>query len=397
MRDKNFVLDGTIAWAEIDLDAIAWNVQSIRQFIGEGIELFAVVKANAYGHGSIPVSQAALLAGASRVAVHRLVEALELRDGGIQAPILLMGYTPPDGASVVVDKSLTPSVISTEFAEALSRRAQAKGVSVPVHIKVDTGMSRYGVMPSEVVAFARQLKRLPGILLEGIFTHFATADWLDQRYTLQQLDVFNQVLSELKAAGIQIPLVHVANSAGLAARRESYFSAVRPGLLLYGLPPSSEWPAPFELKPTLTVKSRVSRVADLPAGSAVSYGRTYIAAQPTRAALIPVGYGDGYPRALSNRASVLIHGQRAPIIGRVCMDQFVVDIAGIENVRQDDEVVLIGRQGDETISVQELADMEGTIQHEIIARLSARLVRVYLRGGNVVSVKSFTNDEAFEK
>ena len=388
MRYNNSMLDGMITWAEIDLDAIAWNVHAFRRFIGDGIDIFAVVKANAYGHGAIPVAQAALLAGANRVAVHRLIEAIELRNGGIEAPILVMGYTPPAGAGVVVEKRLTPSVITWEFAEALSRQAQAAVVTVPVHIKVDTGMSRYGIMPPDVVGFARALNRLPGIVLEGLFTHFATADWLDQSYTLQQLEVFYQVLKEFKGVRINFPVVHAANSAALAVRPESYFDAVRPGISLYGLPPSPEWPAPFELKPALTLKSRVSRVAALPAGSAVSYGRTYIARHRIRAALIPVGYADGYPRALSNRGYVLIHGQRAPVIGRVCMDQFVVDISGIENVQQDDEVVLIGQQGDESITVQELADLAGTIQNEIIASLSARVVRVYLRDGKFESVKS---------
>lgn len=388
MRYNNSMLDGMVTWAEIDLDAIAWNVNAFRRIIGDGIDIFAVVKANAYGHGAIPITQAALMAGAKRAAVHRLVEAIELRDGGIEAPILVMGYTPPAGASAVVEKRLTPSVITLEFAEALSRQAQAAGVTVPVHIKVDTGMSRYGIMPSDVVGFARELGRQPGIILEGLFTHFATADWLDQSYTLQQIEVFNQLLKELKGARINFPVVHAANSAALAVRPEAYFNAVRPGISLYGLPPSPEWSAPFELKPALTLKSRVSRVADLPAGSTVSYGRTYIATHRIRAALIPVGYADGYPRALSNRGYVLVHGQRAPVIGRVCMDQFVVDISGIENVQQDDEVVLIGQQGDETITVQELADLAGTIQNEIIASLSARVVRVYLRDGKLESATS---------
>ena len=388
MRYNNSMLDGMVTWAEIDLDAIAWNVHAFRRLIGDGIDIFAVVKANAYGHGAIPVTQAALMAGANRAAVHRLVEAIELRDGGIEAPILVMGYTPPAGAGAVVAKRLTPSVITLEFAEALSRQAQAAGVTVPVHIKVDTGMSRYGIMPSDVVGFARELSRQPGIVLEGLFTHFATADWLDQSYTLQQIEVFNRLLKELKSARINFPVVHAANSAALAMRPESYFNAVRPGISLYGLPPSPEWPAPFELKPALTLKSRVSRVADLPAGSAVSYGRTYIASHRIRAALIPVGYADGYPRALSNRSYVLIHGQRAQVIGRVCMDQLVVDISSITNVQQDDEVVLIGQQGDDHITVQELADLAGTIQNEIIASLSARVVRVYLRDGKLESVTS---------
>ena len=381
MRYNAAMSDGMITWAEIDLDAIGFNMRSFRRAVGAGVVIYAVVKANAYGHGAIPVTQAALQAGADRVAVHRLVEGLALREAGIEAPVLIMGYTPPEAVGAIVSKRLTPSVISLEFARLLSQQAQVAGVQVPVHIKVDTGMSRYGIMPSAVLNFSQELLRLPGIFLEGLFTHFATADWLDQSFTLQQLEAFNLVLTELREAGIDIPMVHAANSAALARRPEALFNAVRPGISLYGLQPSTEWSAPFDLRPALTLKSRLSRVTDLPAGSAVSYGRTYIASHAIRAALVPVGYGDGYPRALSNRGVVLVQGQRAAVIGRVCMDQFVIDVSDIPDVRQDDEVVLIGKQGDEEITVQELADLAGTIQNEIIASLSARVVRVYLRAG----------------
>jgi alanine racemase len=386
MRYNADMLNGVLTWAEIDLDAIAFNVGQFRRLIGEGISIYAVVKANAYGHGALSVAQAALQAGADRVAVHRLVEALELRQAGVDAPILIMGYTPPDGVPAVVRHRLTPSLISQEFARSLSQQAQAEGVSVPVHIKVDTGMSRYGILPSAVQGFAAELNRLPGIVLEGIFTHFATADWLDQSFTLQQLALFNQVLAELRAAHIEFPLVHAANSAAMLMRPESHFNAVRPGISLYGLPPSAEWPAPFELRPALTLKSRLSRVFELSAGSAVSYGRTFIAPRPMRAALVPVGYGDGYPRALSNRGVVLVGGRRAPVIGRVCMDQFVIDVSDIPSVQQDDEVVLIGRQGEEVISAQDVANLAGTIQNEIVTALSARVVRIYLRAGKPVAM-----------
>ena len=372
------MLNGAMTWAEIDLDAIAFNLGQFRAQIGEGVSIYAVVKANAYGHGALPVAQAALQAGAERVAVHRLVEALELRQGGIAAPLLIMGYTPPDGALAVVRNRLTPSVISLEFARQLAQHARSQGVEVPVHIKVDTGMSRYGILPAAVVGFAAELSRLPGILLEGIFTHFATADWLDQRFTLQQLDVFKHVLADLHKAGIEIPLVHAANSAALVARPEAHFNAVRPGISLYGLPASNEWRTPFELRPALAFKSRLSRVFDLPTGSAVSYGRTFIAPRPMRAALVPAGYGDGFPRSLSNRGVVLVGGRRAPVIGRVCMDQFVIDVSEIPGVQPDEEVVLIGKQGDEVITAQDVADLAGTIQNEIVTGLSARVVRVYL-------------------
>ena len=366
---RDGMLEKLVTWAEIDLDAIERNVRSFRRHVGPSVEVMAVVKANAYGHGAIPVAEAALAAGATRLAVHRASEGRELRQAGIAAPVLVMGYTPPDGAGIIVRHRLTPSLITAEFARALSQQATAAGTTVPVHIKVDTGMGRYGVMPAEATEFARFICRLPGLRLEGLFTHFATADAADQTYVRAQLAVFGEVLAGLAAAGVEVPLVHAANSAATMSLPEAHFNAVRPGIAMYGMDPSSEWPPVFALRPALTLKSRVSRVRELPAGAAVSYGRTFVAQQPTRVALVPVGYGDGYHRVLSNKGCVLIHGLRAPILGRVCMDQFVVDISTIPGVEQNDEVVLIGRQGQEEIRAEDLAGLAGTINYEITTSL----------------------------
>lgn len=379
-------LEGIVTWAEIDLDAIAFNVRALQRHVGEGVELIAVVKANAYGHGAAQVARTAIQAGAKRLAVHRATEGVELRQAGIEAPILVMGYTPPDGAALVARWRLTPSLITSEFAQALSAQAEALGISIPVHVKVDTGMSRYGLMPQEVPGFLLALLQLPGIELEGLFTHFATADWDDQSYTLEQLQTFQGVLEGIRQAGIRIPLVHAANSAATMRLPVAHFNAVRPGIALYGLDPSAEWPPVFEIRPALALKSLVSRVRQLPAGAGVSYGRTYVTQKPTLAALVPVGYGDGYHRLLSNKSSVLIRGQRAPIIGRICMDQFVVDASHIPGVEQDDEVVLIGAQGEERIRAEEVAALAGTINYEVTTGLLPRVARVYLQGGEVVEV-----------
>jgi alanine racemase len=381
------LLDGIVTWAEIDLDAIAFNVEQFRQHIGPGAEVIAVVKANAYGHGAARVAQAALEAGARRLAVHRAIEGVELRREGIKAPVLIMGYTPAEGADMIVEHRLTPSLITLEFAQALSGRAAAAGVKIPVHVKVDTGMSRYGLMPDEVVAFIQALRALPGIMVEGLFTHFATADSLDQTYVRQQLALFKQVLFAVQQIGFQPPLVHACNSAATMQLPEAHFNAVRIGIAMYGMHPSSEWPPVFEIRPALTLKSRVSRVRELPAGAGVSYGRTYITSEPTRAALVPVGYGDGYHRILSNKGEVLIRGQRAPILGRVCMDQFVVDINHIPGVRQDDEVVLVGRQGQGEIRAEEVAALAGTINYEVTTSLLPRVVRVYRRAGEIIDIE----------
>lgn len=379
------MLDGIVTWAEIDLDAIAENVRAFKQHIGERVELIAVVKANGYGHGAVPIAQAALQAGATRLAVHRITEGIELRQAGISAPIIIMGYTPPSGVEQIVQWKLTPSLITLEFAELLSSLAFSKGIRIPVHIKVDTGMNRYGLLPPEVLEFSQSLLRLPGLFLEGLFTHFATADWNEQVFIRRQLAVFNDVIAILQANHIEIPMLHAANSATTFRLPDAYFNAVRIGIAMYGLDPSDEWSPVFEIRPALTLKSLVSRVRDIPAGAGISYGRTYITEKASQVALVPVGYGDGFHRILSNKGEVLIHGKRAPILGRVCMDQFVVDISGIPYVKQDDEVVIIGRQGEDSIRAEEIARLAGTINYEVTTSLLPRVTRVYLRNGEVVT------------
>jgi len=311
------------------------------------------------------------------LAVHRLNEGIELRQAGIESPILLMGYTPPGGAQAVVRWQLTPSLMTAEFAQALSAQAALTGATVPVHVKIDTGMSRYGLMPEEALDFLQFLRTLPNLRLEGLFTHFATADSLDQTWTRKQLATFNEVIAAASVVGISFPLLHAANSAAAMRLREAHFHAIRPGIAIYGLDPSREWPPIFAIKPALTLKSLVARVRELPVGSAVSYGRTWVANRPTTAALVPIGYGDGYHRILSNQGVVLVGGRRAPVIGRVCMDQFVIDVTGIPGVKQDDEVVLIGQQGEEQIRAEEVAQLAGTINYEVATSLLPRVVRVY--------------------
>ncbi len=327
-----------------------------------------------------------------RLAVHRMIEGVELRKAGIRAPILIMGYTPPDGAELAATWQLTPSLMTLEFAQALSARADASGQKIPVHIKVDSGMSRYGLMPEEIVEFLHSIAGLPGIYLEGLFTHFATADWSDQSYTRRQLSVFNDIRIATYQAGFEFSLVHAANSAAMMKLPEAHLDAVRPGIAMYGLEPSSEWAPPFEIRPALALKSLVSRVRLLPTGAGVSYGRTYITPQPTLAALVPVGYGDGFHRILSNKGAVLIRGRRAPILGRVCMDQFVVDASQIPQVQQDDEVVLVGQQGGARIRAEEVAILAGTLNYEVTTSLLPRVARIYTRGGKVVRIDSIAGE-----
>ncbi len=370
----------TITWAEVDLDAIAENVRNLKAHVGPGTMLMAVVKANAYGHGAVPVARAALEAGADRLAVNRAEEGVALRKAGIEAPILLLGPSLPSQAEAIVEYNLTPTVISGELATALDDAGR-----VTVHVKVDTGMGRFGIMPEEALDFFRFLHTLPNLYVEGIFTHFAVADLADKSYTWGQFRKFQAVLGALEEHGLRPPIRHVCNSAATMDLPEMHLEMVRVGIAMYGLRPSDEVEPAVPIRPALSLKSCVARVRTLPPGSGISYGLTYVTEKETKVALVPVGYGDGYHRLISNRGSVLIHGKRAPIVGRVCMDQFVVDVSGIPDVREGDEIVLIGRQGGEEIRAEEVARWAETINYEVVTGLLPRAARRYLRGGRVVA------------
>ncbi len=367
-----------VTWAEVDLDALQANVRALRRWVGPRVRLIAVVKANAYGHGMVPVARAALDAGADWLAVHRVEEGVTLRKAGIEAPILLLGYAPLAAVDQVVRYRLRPTIISRDFAEALAARASAPH---PVHVKVDTGLGRYGLLPEEVVPFLRALRAIPRLRVEGIYTHFATADEADATYMHHQFRVFREILATLKQAGLCPPIRHACNSAATLTFPEAHLEAVRPGIALYGMRPSLAWESPIPLQPVLTLKSRVARVRVLPPGSSIGYGRTFVTRTATRVALVPVGYGDGYHRLISNRGAVLIRGHRARILGRVSMDQIVVDVTHLPEVGLEEEVVLIGAQGDARITAEEVAVWAETINYEVTTSLLPRVPRLYRQGG----------------
>jgi alanine racemase len=369
--------------ALIDLDAVANNVRYFRRIAPPAAGVMAVVKANAYGHGAVMVGRAAVEAGAAWLAVATVDEGCQLRAAGLTAPILVLAASDPAEAPAAVRAGLTLAVAHLDHAAAIAAAAGAEPASV--HVEVDTGMRRYGVPTEAAPDLIARIVGLPGLRLGGVYTHFATADEADRSFVAVQRARFDAVLAAVRAAGIAIPLVHQDNSAAALTATGRAVDLVRIGISLYGLSPSSEVPAPPELRPVLSLRSRVARVFDLAPGDSVSYGRTFVADRPLRAALVPVGYADGYRRSLSNRGAMLLGGRRAPVLGRVCMDQTVIAMPDGVAARVGDEVVLIGAQGDDEITADDLAALAGTIGYEIATGLGARVPRVYRRGGLVVA------------
>jgi len=362
-------------WAEIDLGAIEHNVRQIRKITETHTQICAVVKADAYGHGAVAVARAALHAGADRLAVANISEALQLRQAGFTTPILILGYTPECQARTVVDYNITQTVFSIDTARALSEAAVATGKVSNVHIKIDTGMGRIGICPAEAGNFATVVANLPGIKIEGVFSHFAASDSSDKTFTYEQYGRFTEAVQSIKEAGISIPIRHIANSAAILDLPHMHLDMVRAGIILYGLWPSNEVEKKIQLKPAMKLKTQVAFVKELPANASISYGRTYFTPKASRIATLPVGYADGWSRLLANKASVFMEGRRAPLVGRVCMDQCMIDITHIPRVITGDEVVLFGN---EDLPVEEIAEWMGTINYEIICMIGKRVPRVYV-------------------
>jgi len=366
-------------WLEIDLGAIARNTQRIKQIVGPTTRVLVSLKADAYGHGALRVARVALRNGAEWLGVATVSEARPLREAGVAAPILVFGYTPPWQAREAARLDLRATVYDLDSARALAQAAREQGRVARVHVKVDTGMARLGLRTEDIpaiVAFVRELRTLPGLEVEGVFTHFATADSRDQTYAQRQLDRFQATLDALAADGPLPPIIHAANSAALLTLPAARFDMVRAGVAIYGLPPSEEVGLPEEFTPALAFRTLVAQVKWIPAGEGVSYGATHVTDRPTRIATLPVGYADGFRRAPRNWGEVLIRGRRAPLLGRVAMDQCMVDVTHIPGVEQGDEVTLIGRQGDDELTAQAVAERLGTSAYEVVASLLARVPRL---------------------
>jgi len=370
-----------ILWAEVDLKAIAHNIIELRRITNRNSRLMAVVKANGYGHGSVEVARCALDNGAELLGVARIDEAVKLRNEEINAPILIFGYTPPLFYEEIIKLDLTQTVYSLRTAESLSSFAVSNKRRIKVHIKIDTGMGRLGILPDSGSALreVESIVGLPGLEPEGIFTHFSMADSLDKAFSIRQFEIFMEFINSLRGEGIEFGVKHAANSAGIIDMPETHLDMVRAGIAMYGLYPSGEtMNYKASLMPAMTVKSMIIHLKDVPAGFKVSYGATYETKKPTTIATVPVGYADGYSRLLSSRGQMLIRGQRAPIAGRVCMDLTMLDVGNIAGVKQGDEVVILGKQKDAEINADEIASLIGTINYEVVSSLMERVKRVYI-------------------
>lgn len=373
-------------YAKIDLDAVAWNMEQMKKNLKEGTEMVAVIKTDGYGHGAVQV--ASMLESYDYVwgyAVATLDEAVVLRAAEIQKPILVLGCIFPDQYWEMLKYEIRMNVYTKEMAEAISALAVEKGEQAYVHIKLDTGMARLGFSAEESsIEEIKEIAELPNLVLEGVFTHFAKADEDDKTFTMMQLEKFEWMTQRLEEEGVTFPYVHASNSAGIIDVRRADYNLVRAGIAIYGLYPSEEVDKEkVQLKPALSLKSHIAFVKDIPAGTPVSYGGDFVSEHQMRIATIPIGYGDGYPRSLSDTGYVLIRGKKAPIIGRICMDQFMVDVSDIPEVKFGDKVTLIGRNQEEYLPVEKLSELSGRFNYEFVCDLGKRIPRVYVQDGKV--------------
>ncbi len=379
--------EGRPVWAEIDLDALTSNVHSLQSLAGDAA-IMAVVKANAYGHGIVPVARAALQAGARWLGVVCVDEGVRLRRSGIDAPVLVLGHIQAGEVNGIIENSLTPTINSLEIAHALSGAAREANTVLSVHIKVDTGLHRYGSIPRDAIALAQAVRSMHSLRLDGLFTHFSMAEDGENPYTEEQFRRFLTAAEQIPGISVR----HVCNTAALLRAPHMALEIVRPGIGLYGCYPSPDLKDRLMLLPVLSLKSRIARLHRLQPGQGVSYGHTWRADRPTTLALVMCGYGDGLPRSLSNRGSVLIRGARAPIVGRICMDMCMVDVTDVPRVAEGDEVVIIGRQGNDEITADEVAELAGTISYEVLCHITERVPRLYMREGRLIEVETFLHE-----
>lgn len=376
-------------WAEIDLDCVENNIKEIRK-AANSKEIIGVIKADAYGHGAVDLAPVLLKNGADSFAVAVLSEAVELRRSGISCPIMVLGFTPPNLVDNILRYDIEQTVYSFEFAKELSAMAVKKNKLARIHIVLDTGMGRIGFIPNEEsLNEVERISHLPNIIIEGMFTHFSTADEKDKEFTKRQLSIFNKFYDDLKSRGVKIKKRHTANSAAITDLPESHFEAVRPGIILYGYYPSDNvQKVKINLKRVLTLKTNIVLIKKVPKGYPISYGRRFYTERESTIATLPVGYADGYTRLLFNKGKVIINGKYAKVVGSICMDQCMVDITDIPEARVGDEVILLGEQKVKYDADDMAADI-GTISYEILTMISKRVPRVYTKDGRVVKIRNY--------
>lgn len=366
-------------WADIDLGAIEYNYAQVKRMVGKDVMLMAVVKANAYGHGTVEISRILENSGVNYLGVATTDEAVRIRDHGIKTPILILGSILPEEVKIAKDRDITITLCSYEILNEIKKLAKHEepgDSKLKVHIKVDTGMGRIGIWHEDALQFTKEVAALHCINLEGIYTHFSSAG-RDEFFTNYQIESFERLIASIEKGWIKIPLRHAANSIATVDFKRSYLNLVRPGLIIYGMYPKHTFPKLIKLKPAMSLKTKVVFIKDIPAGRSISYGRTFISQKPTKVATLPIGYADGYNRGVSNKAQVLVRGQFASVVGKVTMDQTMIDVGNIRGVKVGDEVVLIGKQGRHEIRVEQLARLAGTIAYDFICGISNRVPRVY--------------------
>lgn len=366
--------------AQIDVNAIIHNYRQIRNSLPSYVKVMSIVKADGYGHGAAEVAQILQKADVDYFAVAIAAEGAELRQAGVKTPILVLGYTPASDIAILIENDLTQTIFSYEMAKYISYEASKLGKRIKIHIKIDTGMGRIGFLPHPTsIEEIMDINKLPNIEIEGVFTHFASADEEDKTYTKEQSSIFHGFLKELQEVGIDFPIIHAANSAGIIMHKSTHLNMVRLGIALYGHYPSEE-SANYNLGliPAMSLKTQVVHIKEVPKGQTIGYNRTYTTSKKTKIATIPIGYADGYARGLSNKGRVLIRGEYAPVVGNICMDQFMVDVTHINYVDVGDEVVIFGRQKDKELPVEEIASLLGTINYEIICMIGKRIPRIYV-------------------
>lgn len=379
-------------WAEINLDNLAHNMREVKRTVKEGTLITAVVKANAYGHGSIYAAKTFLENGADRLAVATLSEAIELRKAGIDVPILILGYTPTSQYPLVIEHDITQAIYNLESARAFSQAAEKLNKTGLLHIKIDSGMGRIGFLPTdEAINDIIEISKLANIKVEGIFTHFARADEKDKRYTNLQYDRFMSVINKLEEKGLSIPIKHVANSAAIIDLPDFNLNMVRAGIMLYGYYPSEEvYKDRVNLIPAMSLKARVSHIKRVPKNTGISYGQIFVTERESKIATIPIGYADGFTRMLSSKVEVSVKGEKVPVVGRICMDQCMLDVTEIDDLNIGDEVVIFGYEKG-SLNADDIANMLGTISYEILCMVSRRVPRVYVQGGKIIAVEDYLN------